>query len=446
MGGFDKNIADYGNEVELCKRIVDNGYRTVWIRNSYIHHLGRQSYGDTLGDEGILARYLTAERYIKRKAARQAPRTEPNRVKVSAVIPTFNRRSFITRAVDSVLAQTMQVDEIIVVDDGSTDGTAQLLRTRYGSRVTVIVQENQGVSAARRRGVEEAQGEWVAFLDSDDEWLPERNAAFLRAASALSESVAWIFGDSRIVTDRGDDLTLFGESGIVTDDNPTILDDSLSVVYPRMLCMLQSSFIRRDALIDLRCFNEGLRNSEDLLAGIQIASVRSFAAIPLVVTKWYRTSDLLQSSLMGRGPFTEDHYRARILGYALATQFAGSTPWAVRYEEAVRQLCKTRAQNGLTIRRLAFDQFRFGTTVASVSFCCAAMLGSSFIRSGGVMKGKFRTLFGGNAPERQVSKGPKTGTGRPPSNSEFGQSGGAVGSPPTEPSQGKIAISRAEED
>jgi len=71
MGGFDRNLPDYGNELELCKRVVAEGYRTVWIRNSYIHHLGRQSYEDAIGDEGILARYLAAETYIKQKTARR---------------------------------------------------------------------------------------------------------------------------------------------------------------------------------------------------------------------------------------------------------------------------------------------------------------------------------------------------------------------------------------
>jgi Glycosyltransferase WbsX/Glycosyl transferase family 2 len=367
-------------------------------------------------------------------------------VKVSVIIPSFNRRDYIARAVDSVLAQTVQVDEIIVVDDGSTDGTAQFLQKEYETRLKVVVQENQGVSSARKRGLEEAQGKWVAFLDSDDEWLPDRNAVFLQAATFLPESVAWIFGNSNVITDQSDAEMLFDSSRVAANQAPRVLEDPLSAIYPRLLCMLQSSMIRRDALIELQCFSENLRNSEDMLAAIQVASRFSFAAISSIVTRWYRTSDLVKSSLMSRGPFTEDHYRARILGYSLAHQFAGSRPWAACHEEAVRQLCRTRARSGLPIRRLAFDQFKFGTSVASISFCCAAMLGSSFIRSGGVMKGRVRTLIGREVPERKVSNGLRTGSVPSLRHLEVGRNCSAVDISAKESGPKKAAVEQAKMD
>ena len=92
---------------------------------------------------------------------------------VSVVIPTFNRAAVLSRAIESVLAQTRAPDEIIVVDDGSSDDTATRVRRCYPS-VSVIVQENRGVSAARNSGIRASTGEWVALLDSDDEWLPEK--------------------------------------------------------------------------------------------------------------------------------------------------------------------------------------------------------------------------------------------------------------------------------
>lgn len=92
---------------------------------------------------------------------------------VSVVIPSFNRAHVLPRAIDSVLAQSLAVDEIIVVDDGSTDDTAALIQSRY-PQVRYFQQANAGVSAARNRGIREAQGEWIALLDSDDEWLPTK--------------------------------------------------------------------------------------------------------------------------------------------------------------------------------------------------------------------------------------------------------------------------------
>jgi len=94
--------------------------------------------------------------------------------KVSVIIPTYNRRELVQEAIDSVLAQTYTDYEIIVVDDGSTDGTREALQERYGDRIRYVWQENQGESAARNRGIEMARGEYIAFLDSDDVWLPEK--------------------------------------------------------------------------------------------------------------------------------------------------------------------------------------------------------------------------------------------------------------------------------
>ncbi|MBG30927.1 MAG: glycosyl transferase [Opitutae bacterium] len=92
---------------------------------------------------------------------------------VSVVVPTFNRREVLPRALDSILGQTFGAFELIVVDDGSTDGTAELVERSYPD-IHFLRQENRGVSAARNAGIATAQGEWIAFLDSDDAWLPEK--------------------------------------------------------------------------------------------------------------------------------------------------------------------------------------------------------------------------------------------------------------------------------
>jgi glycosyltransferase involved in cell wall biosynthesis len=102
---------------------------------------------------------------------------------VSVIIPTYNRCAILERAIESVLGQTFTDYELIVVDDGSTDETADLL-DRYRNRVKVIRQENRGVSAARNTGIRASKGELVALLDSDDSWLPnklERQVAFFDA-------------------------------------------------------------------------------------------------------------------------------------------------------------------------------------------------------------------------------------------------------------------------
>jgi len=93
-------------------------------------------------------------------------------LKISVVIPTFNRVGFVQKAIDSVLNQTVSVDEIIIVDDGSTDNTREILE--HNSSIKYIYQENSGVSSARNKGVLEAKNKWIAFLDSDDTWHEEK--------------------------------------------------------------------------------------------------------------------------------------------------------------------------------------------------------------------------------------------------------------------------------
>jgi len=92
---------------------------------------------------------------------------------IAVIIPTYNRIEMLSRAIDSVLAQTHPVDELIVIDDGSTDGTGAWLREYYPD-IKLIEQVNAGVSAARNRGIESSDCDWVALLDSDDEWLPQK--------------------------------------------------------------------------------------------------------------------------------------------------------------------------------------------------------------------------------------------------------------------------------
>ncbi|MEZ5592004.1 MAG: glycosyltransferase family A protein [Gammaproteobacteria bacterium] len=122
-------------------------------------------------------------------------------VTISVIIPAHNRAHTLPRALDSVLAQTHPADEIILVDDGSSDDTAALLHTHYPT-VRYLHQPNQGVSAARNSGIRVASGDWIALLDSDDAWLPHKLACQARqldsGAPLIHSDEIWIRNGVRV--------------------------------------------------------------------------------------------------------------------------------------------------------------------------------------------------------------------------------------------------------
>jgi glycosyltransferase involved in cell wall biosynthesis len=122
---------------------------------------------------------------MRDNSAMSTPPSHPLRREplVSAVIPAYNTEAYLRRAIDSVLAQSYRPIECIVVDDGSTDHTAEIARS-FGNRVRCIAQPNAGASAARNTGIQAAQGEYIAFLDADDYWLDTKVEHQMRVLAA----------------------------------------------------------------------------------------------------------------------------------------------------------------------------------------------------------------------------------------------------------------------
>ncbi len=123
---------------------------------------------------------------------------------ISIVIPVFNRRDLVNRAVGSAVAQQDVECEILLVDDGSTDGSSEGVRQEFGDAVRILaLSENGGVSAARNYGIDEARGEWIALLDSDDEWKPRKLARQCQELRSTGLQIChtdeiWIRNDVRV--------------------------------------------------------------------------------------------------------------------------------------------------------------------------------------------------------------------------------------------------------
>jgi glycosyltransferase involved in cell wall biosynthesis len=207
-------------------------------------------------------------------------------VKVTAIIPTYNRRSHTLRAIECVLAQTTPADEIVVVDDGSTDGTAEAVAKRYGPRVLLIRQKNAGVSAARNRGIQAARGEWLAFLDSDDFWEPDKlEQQFAAIAAAGTPECGACFTDC--IFDGNPEMTrsAFENAGLRSAGPFGVLDDAPGhVLSTRPVMFVQSLLVRRSIVQSLAGFDESMVVSEDtdLLFRLGLATRICFVAAPMV--------------------------------------------------------------------------------------------------------------------------------------------------------------------
>jgi hypothetical protein len=165
--------------------------------------------------------------------------------KISVVIPTFNRSSLVQAALASVFEQTRPAHEIIVVNDGSTDDTAEVLAT-FGDRIRVVTQANSGLSAARNAGVEVATSEWVAFLDDDDEYASGRLQA---AADSIAKfPTAEVHAvNLLIVRPNEQPLDLFSMRGLRLSA-PTPLTSTISWVLRG--CFFTQSLVVRKKLLE----------------------------------------------------------------------------------------------------------------------------------------------------------------------------------------------------
>jgi len=211
-------------------------------------------------------------------------------VQISAVIPTYNRRAEVAKAIDSVLSQTMQVYEVLVIDDGSTDGTAEFITGLYGDQVRVITQENAGVAAARNRGIREASGGWIAFLDSDDIWLPIKIERQVSALNVFAGECGVCFTDNDFGGDPELNLSVFGVAGFVAGHGFDLLPGPARYMVAKREPFYTSSFlIQRSLLEELGGFDETMFVREDTELFFRLSFRTQFCYVAEVLARVDRT-------------------------------------------------------------------------------------------------------------------------------------------------------------
>jgi glycosyltransferase involved in cell wall biosynthesis len=211
-------------------------------------------------------------------------------MKVSVIIPTFNRFSLISRAIDSVLNQTIKPFEIIVVDDGSSDNTSTFIKNNYKS-VKLIKQKNLGVSKARNVGIKNSSGDWIALLDSDDEWKKNKLEVQIKSLSEYDyysvchTNEIWVRNGIRVNQKKRHQK--YGGD---------IFDKCLDI------CRISPSSIifKKNIINDVGWFDEGLSICEDYDLWLRITANFKILFIdkPLVI-KYGGHSDQLSKSVNG---------------------------------------------------------------------------------------------------------------------------------------------------
>ena len=187
----------------------------------------------------------------------------------SVIIPLYNKEGSIAQALDSVMAQECQDFEVIVVDDGSTDAGAAVVENYGDPRIRLVRQENAGVSAARNRGIEEARGEYVAFLDADDVWMP----GFLSEIVALqkefpqcrAQATNYVFNSNGVKSPMILRKIPFGGERGVLVNYFEVASCSHPPVWTSAVC------IERRLLLEIGGFPVGIKSGEDLLTWARVA-------------------------------------------------------------------------------------------------------------------------------------------------------------------------------
>ncbi|MFC1480364.1 glycosyltransferase family 2 protein [Candidatus Omnitrophota bacterium] len=238
----------------------------------------------------------------------------------SVIIPTFNRRRFLEKAVDSVLGQTFTDLELIVIDDGSTDDTKQFISSYNDKRLTYLYQANSGVSRARNTGLEEAKGEFVAFLDSDDYWVSEKLKKTARYIKNFPD--IGIFHTEEEWYRNGVHLTQMEKhrkpSGLV-----------YKYALPLCCISISTAAVKKDIFTRVGTFDENLEACEDYDFWLRATSRYEVKLIPEELTiKDGGRPDQLSSSIWGL-----DRFRIKALEKMLSSGLLTSGDYKITLKE-----------------------------------------------------------------------------------------------------------------
>lgn len=207
---------------------------------------------------------------------------------VSIVLPTYEREALIGRSIRSVIEQTYDDFELIVVDDGSTDATAEEVARCGDRRISYIrLDENRGAAAARNVGIRHAAGRFIAFQDSDDEWLPTKLERHVRAFATCAPEVGVVYSDMHRI--RRDGATEYHCSPDVV---PGVLIDPSTRFYQVCKLGIQSTVIRRECLTLVGGFNEDFPALEDLELFIRLSQRYKFHHLRVPLVRYYETDGL----------------------------------------------------------------------------------------------------------------------------------------------------------
>lgn len=180
---------------------------------------------------------------------------------VSIVITTFNRSKLLARALDSALKQTFNDLEVIVIDDGSTDNTRAMVEiyAKEDPRIKYFFQENKGVVGAKNAGIKESHGDYIAFLDSDDIWMPEKLAKQVATLKA-DKDIGLVYSNARIITNEG---AATGKIYIKTHEKSIATDEYFQRMIIRDFIPLSSIIVRREVFSTCGLIREDFHGSDD---------------------------------------------------------------------------------------------------------------------------------------------------------------------------------------
>lgn len=211
---------------------------------------------------------------------------------VSVITPAFNRSAYLVMAVDSVLAQTFDKWELIVVDDGSTDKTREVLAPYLSDpRIRYYYQSNKGQSAARNLGISVARGRYIGFLDSDDIWLPDK--------LALQVAVFERFPDIGVV--HGDEITIDAQGRPISSHNMARYSGSVTAqLLADNFVSMTTALARKDCFDVLGGFDEADRIAEDYELWLRLSTRYQFHYEPGHVTLYRSMPDQLSTNKIAR--------------------------------------------------------------------------------------------------------------------------------------------------